>query len=364
MHIGIAGAGLIGRLLAWQLLRRGHRVTIFDRDNADGNLSAARVAAAMLAPYSEVVGGEREVFEWGCIALARWPELLTDLKSDTQREVYFQQRGSVVLVHAQDRANLEHFQLLLKRAIPNHMLHVHTLDREQLHKLEPELTQFDSGLYLNGEGTLDNRELLDALAVAIREHGAEWREQIDVTAVSSGRIDCGGESFNFDLAIDARGFGAKPQLPDLRGVRGEVLWVHAPEVNLTRPVRLMHPRYQLYIAPKRNHVYVIGATQIESESLAPITVRSSLELQSALYSVHTGFAEANIIDAFANCRPAFANNLPRIDRAPGLLRVNGLYRHGYLLAPYVLDLALQACEGSVVHSIVHDTPVAKAVNQS
>lgn len=354
MNIGIAGAGLIGRLLAWQLLRRGHRVTIFDRDNIDARLSAARVAAAMLAPYSEVVSGEREVFDWGCVALARWPELLADLKADTQREIYFQQRGSVVIAHAQDRGNLEHFQMLLQRAVPKHMAHVHKLGREQLHELEPELTQFTGGLYLNGEGTLDNRELLSALVVAIHERGGDWREQIEATSVSSKRIECESESFDFDLAIDARGLGAKSQLPDLRGVRGEVLWVHAPEVNLSRPVRLMHPRYQLYIAPKRDHVYVIGATQIESESLAPITVRSSLELQSALYSVHTGFAEANVLDAFANCRPGFADNLPRIECASGLMRVNGLYRHGYLLAPYVLDLALQACEGNVAHPIVRN----------
>lgn len=352
MNIGIAGAGLIGRLLAWQLLRRGHRITIFDRDAADGKLSAARVAAAMLAPYSEVVSGEREVFDWGCVALARWPELLSGLKADTQCEIYYQQLGSVVIAHAQDRGNLEHFQQLLKRYIPEHLSNVHALGREQLHELEPELAQFNGGLFLSGEGTLDNRELLNALVIAIRTRGGEWREQVEVTDVFANRIACGNEIFKCDLAIDARGFGAKPQLPDLRGVRGEVLWVHAPEVNLTRPVRLMHPRYQLYIAPKRDNVYVIGATQIESESLAPITVRSSLELQSALYSVHTGFAEANVLDAFANCRPAFADNLPRIERAPGLLRVNGLYRHGYLLAPYVLDLAMQACEGDIEHPIV------------
>lgn len=352
MNIGIAGAGLIGRLLAWQLLRRGHRVTIFDRDNVDARLSAARVAAAMLAPYSEVVSGEREVFEWGCTALARWPELLADLKTDTACDIYFQHCGSVVIAHPQDRSNLDHFQMLLQRAVPSHMAHVHHLNREQLHELEPELTQFNSGLYLNGEGTLDNRELLSALVIAIRERGGDWRERIDVTFVAENRIECGSESFDFDLAIDARGFGAKSQMPDLRGVRGEVLWVHAPEVNLTRPVRLMHPRYQLYIAPKRDHVYVIGATQIESESLAPMTVRSGLELQSALYSVHTGFAEANVLDAFANCRPGFTDNLPRIECAPGLLRVNGLFRHGYLLAPYVLDLALQTLDGHVDHSIV------------
>jgi glycine oxidase len=209
---------------------------------------------------------------------------------------------------------------------------------------------------------LDNRELLGQLATAIRRLGATWHELSAVEQVQPGLIRTWNDSYRFDLAIDARGFGAKPQFPHLRGVRGEVLWVYAPEVALTRPVRLMHPRYQLYIAPKRDSVYVIGATEIESESLAPITVRSSLELQSALYSVHTGFAEANVLHAYANCRPAFMDNLPRIDSEAGLLRVNGLYRHGYLLGPLVLQLALAALDGDVVHPIVHSENVAQVVN--
>lgn len=355
MKIGIAGAGLIGRLLAWQLLRRGHSVTLFDRDCANGELSAARVAAAMLAPYSEVVNGERAVFDWGRESLTLWPTLLQDLKTDSGVDVFFQQRGSVVVAHAADRSNLEHFNQRLLHAVPDFRSNIKSLDQEALRELEPELAEhFSSATWLREEGTLDNRELLSALEKAIRTLGASWHENSDVAGVDAGAIQVGGDVFRCDLAIDARGFGAKHQLPDLRGVRGEVLWVHAPEVHFTRPVRLMHPRYQLYIAPKRNSVYVIGATEIESESLAPITVRSSLELQSALYSVHTGFAEANILHAYANCRPGFMNNLPRIEMGDGLLRVNGLYRHGYLLSPLVLQLSLAAIDGAVRHSVVTD----------
>jgi glycine oxidase len=353
MKIGIAGAGLIGRLLAWQLLRRGHSITLFDRDSADGELSAARVAAAMLAPYSEAVNGERAIFDWGRESLALWPTLLQELKTDSEIEVFFQQRGSLAIAHTPDHSSLEHFKRRLLRAVPDFRDRIKNLDHAELRDLEPELAErFTSATWLSEEGTLDNRELLAALAQAICRRRASWREQAEVTRVDSGAIHLGDEVFSCDLAIDARGFGAKPQLADLRGVRGEVLWVYAPEVHLTRPVRLMHPRYQLYIAPKRNSVYVIGATEIESESLAPITVRSSLELQSALYSVHTGFAEASVLHAYANCRPAFMDNLPRVEVGDGLLRVNGLYRHGYLLSPMVMQTALAVIEGQIDHPIV------------
>jgi glycine oxidase len=345
----------MGRLLAWQLLRRGHRVELFDRDSATGDASAARVAAAMLAPYSEVVACERAIFDWGCAALPLWPALLAELQADTGCEVFFQRRGSVVVAHGRDRNLWLQFNQRLLRSVPEAAAAVQQLDRAALLEVEPDLAQFAEATWLKDEGTLDNRELLQALERALRSLGVQWHECVAVAGVHAGALEVDGTLRNFDLAVDTRGFGAREQLPGLRGVRGEVLWVRAPEVQLSRPVRLMHPRYQLYIAPKRAGVYVIGATEIESEALTPITVRSSLELQSALYSVHTGFAEAQVLHAYANCRPAFIDNLPRIDSSAGLLRVNGLYRHGYLLAPLMLQLALATLDGAVAHPVVRQS---------
>ena len=45
----------------------------------------------------------------------------------------------------------------------------------------------------------------------------------------------------FDQVFDVRGTGARPQLP-VRGVRGEFFWLQAPGLQLTRPLRLLHPR--------------------------------------------------------------------------------------------------------------------------
>ncbi len=358
LHIGIAGAGLMGRIMAWQLLRLGHQVTLFDQDIQQGEASAARVAAAMLAPFSEAVSTERMIFDWGIQALQQWPELLQQLKTDCGESISFQQRGSIIVAHTADQNDLDFFNLQLQQRLPDQQQHIECCNRQRLQELEPELTQnFSSAIYLQQEGCLDNWALLDNLALAIDKLGATWHQCVSATTIQPNLITTnepvdGQHQHHFDIVLDTRGLGAKTQLKDLRGVRGEVLWVQAPEVKLTRPVRLMHPRYQLYIAPKPNNLYVIGATEIESESMAPITVRSSLELQSALFSLHTGFAEATIVRAFANCRPAFLDNLPRIDCQPGLISINGLYRHGYLLAPFVLESALSLFNDNVQSPIV------------
>jgi glycine oxidase len=157
----------------------------------------------------------------------------------------------------------------------------------------------------------------------------------------------------FDWVIDCRGLGAKNawknasiSSKDLRGVRGEVIRLHAPEVKLRRPTRLIHPRYPIYIAPKEDDVYVVGATEIESEDLSPMSLRSAMELLSAIYTVHSGFAEARILEMATQCRPTLKDNLPEIyveqsTGKSGLMMINGLYRHGFMISPAILDCALE-----------------------
>jgi glycine oxidase len=93
-------------------------------------------------------------------------------------------------------------------------------------------------------------------------------------------------------------------------------------------------------------VFVIGATEIESDDLSPPSVRSTLELLSAAYSVHTGFAEARILEIATQCRPTLPDNLPAIRRlGPRVLQINGLYRHGFMISPALLDVVLAMVYG-------------------
>ena len=118
--------------------------------------------------------------------------------------------------------------------------------------------------------------------------------------------------------------------------------LHAPAVKLSRPTRLIHPRYPIYIAPKENGIFRIGATEIESSDVSPVSVRSTLELLSAAYSIDSGFAEARILDMVAQCRPTLPDNLPAIRRlGDRTLQINGLYRHGFLIAPAMLDVVME-----------------------
>ncbi|WP_312306392.1 glycine oxidase ThiO [Pulveribacter sp.] len=337
LSIAILGAGLMGRLLAVRLARDGHRVQLHEAGGPDAQGSAAHVAAAMLAPLAESAVTEPGVVRMGQHALARWPELLAQLAEP----VYLQQEGTLILWHRQDAADAARLQHTLQRT--QHAVQglpaLQALDGAGVAALEPAVAgRFHQGLYLPGEGQLDNRQLLAALGATLQQLGVDlhWHSARAPSDFSPGTKD------QPDLVLDCRGLGARAHWRQLRGVRGEVVRLHAPGVTLQRPTRLVHPRYPIYIAPKQDHLFVIGATEIESDDLSPASVRSTLELLSAAYAVHPGFAEARILELATQCRPTLPDNLPAVRAAqPRVLEVNGLYRHGFMIAPALLDVVME-----------------------
>ncbi len=327
--IGIVGAGIMGRLLALELKWQGHTVTLFDRNDRDGRGSCSWTGAGMIAPYCELEAAERMITELGVYSAQRWPKLIKKFAEP----VFYHSRGSLVVAHPNDRNELERLRRRVIDNAPRPDI-MEEVDGARLGELEPELAgRFPQGLFFPFEQHMANRDLLRAMGKTLETEGVKFVTGFTTQTISSGEISDGHSTHTFDRVIDCRGMGAKSDLPELRGVRGELFYLHAPEVNLSRPVRLMHPRYSIYIVSRPNNEYVVGATAIESDDDRNVTVRSSLELLSAAYTVHTGFAEARVKEASVACRPAFPDNHPRIHTADGLIRVNGLYRHGFLIAP-------------------------------
>ena len=57
-----------------------------------------------------------------------------------------------------------------------------------------------------------------------------------------------------------------------------MLIIECPEINFTRPIRLLHPRIPLYIVPRGKGIFMLGATMIESNDNKNISARSLMEL--------------------------------------------------------------------------------------
>ena len=348
-RIGIAGAGVLGRLLAWRLGHAGHAVTVFDPAPGpqppdagvlNGHMphAAGFTAAGMLSPLAELDSAGPAIARLGWRSLALWRGIAQALGEQGCAAPLFAQHGSLLLAHGADlgaaRRVLARLQAAPDLPAPQ------ALDRDDLAALEPALAPGLNAWLLPDEGQVMGRDMLHALAT--HAPGVDWRWSQRVETMAPGTLHTDdGKSHRFDLAIDVRGLGARPALP-LRGVRGELLWLHAPGLRLLRPLRLLHPRHRVYIVPRPGNLFVVGASEIESEDRSPVSLRSAVELMAAAHSVLPELAEARIVHMENNLRPALPNNEPHTHTAPGLLRINGLFRHGWLLAPALVEDALAA----------------------
>lgn len=335
----IIGAGVMGQVAALALSRLGWCVTLIDKRRASDAGLCSRAAAGLLSPFCELESSDALITHLGREALDLWPYFLTGLAEP----VFFQKSGTLAVSHPEDRSELDRLTRKV-RAFDTGALEAVSLDR--LKFLEPELdSRFSNGLYFPHEGQIDGRGLLDALEKTDSENPVSYRFEDFVERVEPCFVQTRSERFSCDWVLDCRGLEGKLDWPKLRGVRGELFRVLAPEVRLNRPVRLIHPRYPLYIAPRPHQRFIIGATCLEDESEKPVTIRSTLELLSAAFSVHPGFAEGWVEESVTGWRPALPNHLPHVRYQKGLVRVNGLYRHGFLLAPVIAQGLVGILEG-------------------
>ena len=313
--VSIIGAGISG---AWQALlfaQAGHDVTVHERGDAAMTESTSHWAGGMLAPYCESELSEPVINRLGLRGLDLWRRELPDTPFN----------GSLVVAHARDRSDFERFA----RLTWGHQ----RLDAAALATLEPSLEgRFREALFYPAEGHVEPRRVLPKLHEKIVAAGGTIRFNSDVTAEALDGI-----------VIDCRGLSARDGQGELRGVKGEMILIETDEVALARPVRLIHPRWPLYVIPREGNLFMLGATSIEAEDTG-VSLRSALELLGAAYAVHPAFGEARIVEFGSGLRPAFPDNLPRIAIADRRIAVNGLYRHGFLVAPALAELALAYVE--------------------
>ena len=303
-RILVMGAGVTGLVTATCLARAGGRITLAALP--DPASRASHFAGGMLAPWCEAASTTPEVARLGAAALPWWARHFSGT----------QQLGSLVLAPRRDAAELRNFA----RRTTN----FRDIDAAGIAALEPDLAgRFDQALFFPEEAHLDPRLALEALRAALLRQGAAWHAG-DAAALNQDA---------FDHVVDCRGFAAAHAVPDLRGVRGEMLLLRCPDVRLSRPVRLLHPRIPLYIVPRGDSVFMVGATMIESTSRAAISARSAMELLNAAYTLHPAFSESEILESGTQIRPAFPDNMPRLVREGRWLRINGMHRHGFLLSP-------------------------------
>ncbi len=318
MKAVVVGAGVAGLVCATELLDRGFAVQVFEQGSRVGTRACSWYAGGMLAPWCERESAEQAVIDLGRESIHWWERHTGSVN----------RRGSLVVAPARDRSELQRFGRRTSM--------FEWVDGGRIAELEPDLAgRFNTGLYFSQEAHIDPRQAMQRLADHLIAAGASlvFDTAVDPDELAAD-ITCAA-----DVVLDCRGFAARAAWPGMRGVKGEMLIVRCPDFALSRPVRLLHPRIPLYVVPRADHHFMIGATMIESEDRHRISVRSMLELLGSAYALNPVLGEAEILETGVDVRPAWPDNLPRVIRRGKILGVNGFYRHGFLLSPAMARLA-------------------------
>lgn len=325
--VSIIGAGVAGLTVACALLDRGVKARVYERSSGVGEDCCSWFAGGMLAPWCEQESAPETVVSMGQQAKGWWSD-----HTDTVT-----QAGSLVLSPRRDASELRRFARLTQ----SHQW----VDSAAIQSLEPDLSDtFEQGLFYADEAHLNPRQALLDCERYLNRGGV---------VIDYGQA-VNAEDLTTDVVIDCRGYGASSSLDTLRGVKGEMLILQSTDIHLSRPVRLLHPRYPLYIVPREDDLYMLGATMVENGERDRITALSMLELLSTAYALHPAFGEASIVEIGVDVRPAFSDNTPSVKRKNNVIFVNGLFRHGFLVSP---ALALTAAEAVLNDACFQELPL-------
>ncbi|AKC32622.1 FAD-dependent oxidoreductase [Candidatus Pantoea carbekii] len=305
----VLGGGVVGLCVATALMERGEEVEVIDDLTSR---PASWFAGGMLAPFCESESSPSNIISLGEYSAKWWQKRVSSVE----------QRGTLVIAPARDTQELKRFARMTKKyqwVTPN--------------ELEPALEQrFTQGLFFSCEAHLNPRIALMEMREKLLQNGVVFHLH-----KPRGRI------------IDCCGIYAASQLSGLRGVRGEMLILKSNDVHFSRPIRLLHPRFPCYLVPRYDGYFMLGATMIESIDDSVISVRGMMELLSSAYVIHPALVEARIVESGSGLRPAYASNMPKISYKDGIFYLNGMYRHGFLLAPIMSEQLMQYLSGEKIY---------------
>ena len=204
MRITVVGAGVAGLTSALALAERGCEVEVLERGPSLGAASCSRLAGGMLAPWCERESAEGLVVELGQEALTYWPRV----HPDTVRH------GSLVLAPAARRARTRPFRASHQSS-----------SSARCRRLGDAGAR--SGRALHPRPVLRRRGASRPAGRAAVAGATAWTAGVPIRF----GIEARRHGSIAGPVVDCRGLAARDRLPDLRGVKGEMLMVRCREVT-------------------------------------------------------------------------------------------------------------------------------------
>lgn len=331
MEVIIIGGGLIGLSIAFELIERGVKITIIEKDKIGKGASWA--AGGMLAPQSEGLDGEFLNF---CLESRNlYGDFIKRIEEKTLKETGYWKCGILKLAFSKEEAqkikqDVERFKRLGLPAL--------WLDRKALEKEYKNLgDEVIGGALYKEDSQVDNRTLCNALANYVKQN-AKVLENTKVLKIDDkngkfNKLITDKGEFKADLCVLSAGAwsGEILDIP-VFPLKGEML---ALDIQKDEIDKVLYSS-KAYLIPRRDfHRLVVGATQENVGFKDGNTAYGTLKLLRGSINTLKNLAYKNIQELWFGYRPSTPDELPILGDSgiENLVLATGHHRNGILLAP-------------------------------
>jgi glycine oxidase len=355
--VAIAGAGLIGSSIAFELACAGLRVAVFDRQQPGHESSWA--GAGILSPAPENPGMVASV-PLGKASMAAYPAYIAAIEEISGQFCGYRPKGTIEPLFS--RQVPEDVRAELSTIIAVHHgvgLRAEPLRAEDARELEPALSDdLEAAILRPDEASVDNRALTAAVVEAARRSGAQFFPGRSATAIRREANRCSGfvvskenggeEKIGAGATVIAAGCysakiaGVAPYAP-VQPAKGQMLALRAAEVKIERVLW----SDKAYLVP-RNDGRILAGASVEYVGFDKTTTAGAVEkILAGAIELAPGLARAAVEEIWAGLRPDSPDHLPILGPTDvdNLFVATGHFRSGILLAPITAHLMRQWLTG-------------------
>lgn len=339
--VAIAGGGLIGASIAFELAQAGLRVGVFER--GEPGREASWASAGILSPAPESPSMISMV-PMARASMALYPALVASVEEFTGASVGFRTKGTIDILFSRDALSDLSTLIALHHGMG---LKAEPLRPEDARELEPSLSlELEAAALRPDEASIDNRAFTRAMLQAAKKSGAEVFSDSGAVAIRREGDRCVGlklqnENVDANWTVIAAGCfsanieGVKEYAP-VRPAKGQMISLRSDEVKIERVLW----GEKVYIVPRNDGRILAGATVEYVGFDKHVTAGGVEKILAAAIEVVPGLASARIEETWAGLRPDSPDHLPIVGPTDsvGLLIATGHFRSGVLLTPITARL--------------------------
>jgi len=339
--VAIAGGGLIGGTIAFELARAGLHVALFDRQQPGEGSSWA--AAGILSPAPENAGMISTV-QLGRASLQLYPEFVAAVEEISGQTVGYRARGTLEALFSTDAQEQLSTIIALHHGLG---LKAEPVSAEDAREMEPALSpELEVAVFRPDEASVDNRALTKVVLTAAERSGVKTFAASSVQSIVRDGGRCAGllvdgEKVQSRWAIIAAGCcsaeieGAAHYAP-VRPAKGQMIALRAEGFSIERVLWSDH----VYLVPRNDGRILAGATVEYVGFEKKVTLGGLQKIVTAALQLAPALADAQVAETWAGLRPDAPDHLPIIGPTDldGLLIATGHFRSGILLAPITAQL--------------------------